>query len=67
MIDMADLGLRIETEVEDDGRWIAEVLDMPGVIAYGATEKEAVDGVRLLASQVTKVKDQARDDGDFAT
>lgn len=49
---MAGIRLRIETEVEDDGRWIAEVVDMPGVMAYGATEKEAIDTVRVLALQV---------------
>jgi predicted RNase H-like HicB family nuclease len=53
---MADIRLRIDTEVEDDGRWIAEVVDLPGVIAYGATEKEAVDAVRALASRVMTEK-----------
>ncbi len=33
--------LTIETEQEDDGRWIAEVTALPGVRAYGATEAEA--------------------------
>lgn len=31
----------IETEQELDGRWIAEVLDLPGVLTYGATAAEA--------------------------
>lgn len=31
----------IETEREEDGRWIAEITDMPGVLAYGNTEDEA--------------------------
>jgi len=44
---MANIGLRVETEVEDAGRWIAEVVDMPGVTAYGATEKEAIDSARV--------------------
>lgn len=55
---MAGIGLRIETEVEDDGRWIAEVVDMPCVMAYGATEKEAIDTVRVLALQVIAEKNQ---------
>ena len=31
----------IETEREDDGRWIAEIAAVPGVIVYGETEDEA--------------------------
>ena len=49
---MAGVGLRIETEVEDDGRWIAEVLDLPGVMAYGPTENEAIASARALALRV---------------
>ena len=33
--------LLIETEQEEDGRWIAEVVALPGVLAYGATKAEA--------------------------
>jgi predicted RNase H-like HicB family nuclease len=36
-----ELRLKIETEREADGRWIAEIPDMPGVMAYGKTEAEA--------------------------
>ena len=32
---------RIEFEQEEDGRWIAEVLDLPGALAYGSTKPEA--------------------------
>lgn len=39
----------IEFEIEDDGRWIAEVTNMPGVLAYGATREEALAEVRALA------------------
>jgi predicted RNase H-like HicB family nuclease len=44
--------LRIEIEREDDGRWIAEVPALPGVMAYGATETEARDRVKALALRV---------------
>lgn len=44
--------MRIETEREDDGRWIAEVMDLPGVLAYGATRAEAVARVEALALRV---------------
>ena len=43
---------KIETEREDDGRWIAEVLDLPGVLAYGNTEKEAITAAQALALRV---------------
>ena len=33
---------RIEVEREDHGRWIAEVMDLPGVLAYGTTRDEAL-------------------------
>lgn len=42
----------IETEREDDGRWIADVVDLPGVMAYGATRDEAVAHVEALALRV---------------
>lgn len=41
--------LTIEVEREEDGRWIAEVLELPGVLAYGATEAEAVSLVKAIA------------------
>ena len=41
--------LRIEFEREDDGRWIAEISALPGVMAYGATREEARDKVEALA------------------
>jgi predicted RNase H-like HicB family nuclease len=44
--------LEIETERENDGRWIAEVIDLPGVMAYGATREAAVAAVQALALRV---------------
>jgi predicted RNase H-like HicB family nuclease len=38
----------IEFEQEDDGRWIAEIPEMPGVMAYGQTEREAEERVLLI-------------------
>ena len=46
--------LRIETEREDDGRWIADIPDLPGVMVYGATKREAIARVRALAREVLK-------------
>jgi predicted RNase H-like HicB family nuclease len=44
--------LRIESEREDDGRWIAEVPALPGVLTYGETEAQARSNVKVLALRV---------------
>ncbi len=44
--------LKIEIEREEDGRWIGEVPDLPGVIACGATEEEARNKAAVLALRV---------------
>ena len=43
---------KVELEREDDGRWIAEVADLPGVLAYGVTQNEAQAKVQALALRV---------------
>ena len=42
----------LECEREDDGRWIAEVLELPGVLAYGASKDEAMVKAEALALRV---------------
>ena len=42
----------IEHEREEDGRWIAEVPELPGVLAYGATADEAMASAEVLALRV---------------
>lgn len=44
--------LTMEVEQETDGRFLAEVPDLPGVLAYGATEQEAIARVQALALRV---------------
>jgi predicted RNase H-like HicB family nuclease len=44
--------LRVESEQEEDGRWIAEVPALPGVLAYGETKSEASAKVKALALRV---------------
>ena len=44
--------IRVEVEREDDGRILASVPDLPGVMAYGGTELEAVRKVTTIALQV---------------
>lgn len=43
---------KVEIEQEDDGRWIAEVLELSGVLAYGTTREEARAKVQALALRV---------------
>ncbi len=43
---------RVEMEQEEDGRWLAEVVDLPGVLTYGQTPEEAKAKVQALALRV---------------
>lgn len=42
----------VEVEREDDGRWIGEVTDLSGVLAYGSTRNEAIAKAKALAFRV---------------
>jgi predicted RNase H-like HicB family nuclease len=42
----------VEIELEEDGRWIAEVPELPGVMTYGETREEALRAVEALALRV---------------
>jgi predicted RNase H-like HicB family nuclease len=47
----------VETEQETDGRWIAEIAQIPGALAYGSTRDEAIArvealGLRVLAERI---------------
>lgn len=44
--------LTIETELEEDGRWIAEIPEIPGAIVYGTSCEQAVAKVQALALRV---------------
>ena len=44
--------MRIQVEHEEDGRWLAEVTELPGVLAYGASRDEAVAKAEALALRV---------------
>ncbi|MCC6680224.1 MAG: type II toxin-antitoxin system HicB family antitoxin [Phycisphaeraceae bacterium] len=43
---------RVEVEQEADGRWIAEVADLPGVMVYGSTRQDAITHAQALALRV---------------
>ena len=49
---MGQTKFQIEFEQEEDGRWIAEVSDLSGVLAYGATREEALAAIQALALRV---------------
>ncbi len=44
--------LTIETEREEDGRWIAEVLELPGALVYGSSTEDAIAKVQALALRI---------------
>jgi len=46
------MGLTVEVGRETDGRWFAEVVELPGVITYGTTRPEAIMNAKALALHV---------------
>jgi predicted RNase H-like HicB family nuclease len=44
--------IRVELEQEEDGRILASVPDLPGLMAYGVSEEEAIRKVKSIALQV---------------
>jgi predicted RNase H-like HicB family nuclease len=46
------MNFTIEHEREEDGRWLAEVPELPGVLAYGATLSEAMAKAEVLALRI---------------
>ena len=47
-----NVNYNIECEREEDGRWLAEVIELPGVMAYGATSEAPIRKVEALALRV---------------
>lgn len=46
------MNFTVEVEQEEDGRWLGEVAELPGVLAYGQTREEAIARVQALALRV---------------
>ena len=46
------MNFTIETEQEEDGRWIAEVMEIPGVMKYGSSREAAIAQAEALALRV---------------
>ncbi len=55
--------LTIESEQETDGRWLAEVPELAGVLAYGATRDEALAKAQVLALRVLAERIEHREGG----
>ena len=51
-MEMAYKTYQVEFDREEDGRWIADIPGLPGVMAYGATKEEATANVEALALRV---------------
>jgi predicted RNase H-like HicB family nuclease len=49
---MKAMDLTINIEQEEDGRWIAEVINLPGVLSYGQSQADAIAKVKALALRV---------------
>ena len=54
--------LLIDFEQEDDGRWIADVIDLPDVAGYGNTKREAVIAAKALALRTLADRVEERED-----
>ena len=54
---------QIEIDREEDGRWIAEITTLPGVLVYGKSRKEAVAKAKALALRVLadEIENEKRD------
>jgi predicted RNase H-like HicB family nuclease len=61
MLPPKEIRLVVEVERETDGRWIADIPEMPGVMAYGKSQSEAVNKAAVLALRV--VADRIENDG----
>jgi predicted RNase H-like HicB family nuclease len=55
------MAFHVEFDREEDGRWIAEIPELPGVLAYGATQEEAEAKVDVLALTVVTDKLKAKE------
>ena len=60
--------LKVEFDREEDGRWIADIPELPGVMVYGASQKEALAKVQRLALAVlAEEMEERQEPTDFLT
>jgi hypothetical protein len=55
------LQLKIEIDREADGRWIAEVVEVPGAMAYGVDQRSAVRAAKSIALSALSARAQSED------
>lgn len=60
------MNLTFETELEADGRWIAEVPEIAGIMAYGRTERDAIANAEALALRVLAERIENQESGPIA-
>jgi predicted RNase H-like HicB family nuclease len=60
------MNLTFETELETDGRWIAEIPEIPGAMAYGTTEQEAMANAEALALRALAERIESNESGPMA-
>jgi predicted RNase H-like HicB family nuclease len=60
------MNITFETELEDDGRWIAEVPELPGVMAYGKTQSQAITNTEALALRALAERIENHESGPMA-
>jgi hypothetical protein len=53
---------KVEIEREDDGRWLAEVVELPGVLAYGETQETALSRVQARPARHRRAVGTAKPD-----
>ena len=56
----------LECELEEDGRWLAEVPELPGVLAYGGSREEAMTRAEILALRVLAERLEHEENGPHA-
>ncbi|HWJ93759.1 MAG TPA: hypothetical protein VNT33_03490 [Telluria sp.] len=54
------MNMIVECERESDGRWLADVLELPGVMAYGATLELAIEAALRIARRVVAEQEDSR-------
>ena len=67
MADNRNMRLRIEVEEETDGRWIADIPDLPGVMAYGESKDASLKKVGALALRVLADRIEHDESGHLAS
>jgi len=65
MMRVTAMEFEIDFDREEDGRWIAEVVDLPGVLVYGITHEEARAKVHRLVKEITAEQTSEKQAGDF--